>query len=545
MKNPLQFILKRELSVESIVLAVSLYASLVFNAAFWKQTAATGIFTGAPGVWTAIVLFVVITALHYFILLLLSNRWSLKVVVPLVLMISAAAAYFTSHYTVYIDGDMIRNVLNTDQKESREVITAGMVGNIIFLGLLPSILIVLLKVKKPPVLRSFLKRLAVLAVTAAVILGAIFSSYQSVSSMMRNHKPLRYLVTPANFLAGTAGVFLKDTRKAPRQTLGKDAVSTRSRGEKPRLIVLVIGETVRTQNWGLNGYARQTTPELAKINPISFADVSSCGTATETSLPCIFTPWGRGDLDLKRIKNSESFLHVLNRAGVQTMWIDNQSGCKGVCADLPFESIQQVTAATDHCTVDAGCYDMELLSRLKAYLPTVGTKDAIVVLHQLGNHGPSYYKRSPPAAKVFLPECVSDELSDCSTQEIINGYDNAIVASDAFLASTIKYLETLTDRDAGMIYICDHGESLGESGLFLHGMPYAIAPKTQTSVPMFMWFSQGFAKDRGINETCLRERAKKPASHDNLFHSVIGLMQVRTAEYVADRDVLKGCESTP
>lgn len=545
MKNPLAFLRNREIPVETIVFAVSLYASLAFNTVFWKQTAATGILSGASGVWTALVLFVVITALHYFILLLLSNRWSLKVVVPLVLMISAAAAYFTSHYTVYIDGDMIRNVFATDQKESRELMTPGMIGNIVLFGLLPSILIVLLKVKKPPLLKSILKRLAVLAVTAVVILGAVFSSYQSLSSMMRNHKQLRYLITPGNFLVGTAGVLRKDTSNGPREVLGKDAVAQRPAGGKPRLLVLVVGETVRAQNWGLNGYARQTTPELAKINPISFRDVSSCGTATETSLPCMFTPWGRGDLNLKRIKNSESFLHVLNRAGLQTMWIDNQSGCKGVCADLPFESIQHVTAATDHCTVEAGCYDMELLSRLKTYLAKAGDKDTVVVLHQLGDHGPSYYKRSPPSAKIFMPECTSDELSKCTTQQIVNGYDNAIVATDAFLASTIKYFESVSDRDIAMIYLSDHGESLGENGLFLHGMPYAIAPKTQTTVPMFMWFSPGFAKDRGINETCLRARAQQPASHDNLFHSVLGLMQVRTAEYVADRDVLKGCESAP
>lgn len=540
----LKNLLRREYSVEAIVLAVSLFASLVFNWAFFRQVAQTGMFTGGKGLVAAIALFAIITALHYIVLAILCNRWTLKAVVPVVLMISAAAAYFTSHYTTYIDADMIRNVFATDSKESRELLTPGLFGQIALLGILPSVPVVMARVRKAPLARAILKRALTLLAALAIALVAVFSSYQSISSMMRNHKPLRYLVTPANFLVGTAQVVFKDNKPHAVEAVGTDAQADHH-DSRPRLLVLVIGETVRAQNWGLNGYARDTTPQLKKLNPISFRDVTSCGTATETSLPCMFTPWGRAALKLERVKHAESFLHVLNRSGVQTMWIDNQSGCKGVCAGLPFESIQQVTQPTANCTVKDGCYDAELLERLKAYMATAGNKDSVVVLHQLGNHGPSYYKRSPETAKVFLPECKSDELSDCPTQEIVNGYDNAIVATDTFLADTVRYLETVTDRDTAMMYVSDHGESLGEGGIFLHGMPYAIAPETQYRVPMFLWFSKQYARDRGVNLACVQRRAAQPASHDNLFHSVLGLMQVRTAVYVPERDLMRDCESPP
>ena len=535
---------RRDYSVEAIVLAVSLYSTVVLNWAFWKQASLTGMFAGGKGVLTAVALFVIVTALHYFLLASLSNRWTLKVVVPTVLVISAAAAYFTGHYATYIDADMIRNVLATDRKESRELLTPGLFGWIAAFGVLPSFLVVWAPIRKTPVARAIVKRLLTLVIAALVALAATFTSYQSISTMMRNHKPLRYLVTPGNFLVGTATVLLKDSTPRAVEKVGED-VRPDHHDSRPRLLVLVIGETVRAQNWGLNGYSRSTTPELAKINPISFADVSSCGTATETSLPCMFTPWGRAHLNLDRVKHADSFLHVMDRAGVQTMWIDNQSGCKGVCRNLPFESIQRVTQATANCTVKEGCYDMELLERLKKYVSTAQKKDTIVVLHQLGNHGPSYYKRSAPDAKVFQPECKSDSLNECTSQEITNAYDNAIVATDAFLAATVRYLQDTSDRDTAMIYVSDHGESLGENGLYLHGMPYAIAPATQYKVPMFMWFSDSYARDRGVDRQCVRARAAKPASHDNLFHSVLGLMEVHTAVYVADQDLLQDCEPKP
>ena len=532
----------REWRVETVLLIASLFISFAYNAEFW-----TAVRVHAPGVGLHLALFTMITAVHFVLLSILCNRWTLKLVLPLILMISAAAAYFMQQYTVYLDVDMLNNVLQTDAKESRELLGLSMTSRIVLFGLLPSIAIGFVRLRKLPLGTAIAWRVAWAVLAVLVALGAALSVYQPLSSMMRNHKEIRYLVTPANYLVGVTRIITKDSRSRPREMLGEDAtLAPTPIGSKPRLLVMVVGETVRAQNWGLNGYQRQTTPRLAQLDVISFQGTQACGTATEVSLPCMFTPWGRRQFDLDRMKHSQSVLHVLERAGVQTFWIDNQSGCKGMCEGLPFESIQHVNQTTAHCTSKKGCYDSALLDRLQTYLVSAPKgKDLVVVLHQLGNHGPSYYSRYPSQYKVYTPECRSDELSACTSQQITNSYDNAIVATDAFLADTIQYLSGVTDHDVALYYVSDHGESLGENGLYLHGLPYAIAPETQKTVPMFMWFTPGFLNSRQLNEQCVRAKSTAPSSHDNVFHTVLGLMNVRSKVYERPWDLVGTCELKP
>jgi lipid A ethanolaminephosphotransferase len=301
----------------------------------------------------------------------------------------------------------------------------------------------------------------------------------------------------------------------------------------------VVGETVRAQNWGLDGYSRQTTPELARLAPINFRQVQACGSSTEVSLPCMFSPWGRGQYDRDRIESSQSLLHVLDHAGVATLWRDNQTGCKGVCEGLPFESFEHARVPGP-CT-EEGCLDEVLLDGLDAKLQA-SRGDTVIVLHQLGNHGPAYFRRYPERLRRFTPACETDDLSRCTQQEIVNAYDNAVLYTDEFLARTIGWLSRQHDHDAALLYVSDHGESLGEHGLYLHGVPYAIAPQAQLHVPMVAWLSPAFASARGIDVGCMRTRGEAPASQDSLFHSVLGLMQVRTPEYRQSLDLFSSCE---
>jgi lipid A ethanolaminephosphotransferase len=302
---------------------------------------------------------------------------------------------------------------------------------------------------------------------------------------------------------------------------------------------MVVGETARAANWGLDGYARQTTPQLATLPVINFRDVTSCGTNTEVSLPCMFAPVGRGDYDEGRIRHSESLLHLLQRAGVAVHWRDNQSGCKGVCDGLSNDSVQTVNPPG--LCEDGRCLDEGLLAGLDERLAKArGTQ--LLVLHQLGNHGPSYFRRYPAAFDRFKPACASDDLQRCSVPEIVNAYDNALLYTDHLLASLVAKLQAHQDRvDTLMLYVSDHGESLGENNLFLHGLPYAIAPDVQKKVPMVMWMSPGFAQARALDVACLQRRALQPASHDNLFHTLLGLLDVQTSLYRSDADLARGC----
>ena len=525
------------LPTEVLILCCSLLFTVFSNAAFWQA-----VLTSPLQQWRlAISLFLIVTALHAFLLGLVVNRWTAKPLLTVLLLVTAAAAHYMNAYGVYLDADMLRNVLHTDSKESSELLTWRL---FIPLGvtLVPVALLWRTRFPQRTWSRAVLVRVLFLLGTVLVGGAGFLVSAQGVASLVRSHREVRYLVVPANYIVSLFNV-LHATPPGPKRALlpvGMDAKQTaRPVDSKPRLLILVVGETARAQNWGLNGYARQTTPELAQIDGlINFSEVTACGSSTEVSLPCMFSPYGRRNYDESKIHGHQSVLHVLGHAGIPVLWRDNQSGCKGVCDGLPVERLADATDP-ELCN-GKRCLDSILLSGLAAQLsPAKG--DRVVVLHQLGNHGPSYFERYPAQFKRFLPTCENPDLGQCKREEIVNAYDNALSYTDHFLAQAIGLLKSQHDYDTALVYVSDHGESLGEKGLFLHGMPYAIAPREQLHVPMVMWFSPGFLQDAKLDGACLRREAAEPASHDNLFSSVLGLMQVRTADYDASLDLFAGC----
>jgi lipid A ethanolaminephosphotransferase len=303
----------------------------------------------------------------------------------------------------------------------------------------------------------------------------------------------------------------------------------------------VVGETARAANFSMLGYPRETNPELAKSDVVAFTDVSSCGTSTEVSVPCMFSPFGREHYDARRIRHSEGLLDVLERAGYTVKWLDNQSGCKGVCqgSGIQYEKMEP-GLAPDLCD-STECHDGILVRRLQQELAQVRT-NTVFVLHMMGNHGPAYFKRYPREFRRFLPDCGTAELRNCSRAEVVNAYDNAILYTDHVLAGVVRTLAQDARRlDSAMIYVSDHGESLGENGLYLHGIPYAIAPEWQTHVPMFVWVSRQITASGDVDVRCLRGRAHAELSHDNLFHSVLGLLDVDTRAYQPSLDIFDGC----
>ena len=529
-----------EIGSETLILLASAFFTLACNALFWRSAMATH-----PGsVVFAISLFTLLLSVHALLFGLLLWRWNTKVVLTLLFITTAFAVHYMNSYNVYLDADMLRNVLATDRKESSELMTPALLLPLLGYAVLPTLLLWRVRIRKRNVGCTLLWRVAFLL--GVVILGGAgaMASFQDISALMRNHREVRYLATPINYLIALRQNMSNASpiRRQPKQAIGTDAKALpRAATSKPRLLVLVVGETVRAQNWGLNGYARQTTPELSQTGAINFPDMHSCGTSTEVSLPCMFSPFGRHDYDEKKIRDHQSLLHVLERAGISTLWRDNQSGCKGVCEDLQIERLDDDTLPG--LCAGGRCMDEILLNDLATQV-RAKPGDRVVVLHQLGNHGPSYFQRYPAQFRQFTPTCETADLGKCSRDEIVNSYDNAIRYTDHFLSRTIAALRGMDDYDTAMIYLSDHGESLGEKGLYLHGMPYAIAPEEQTRVPMLMWFSPGFASDRGLNLQCLRQRAGQRTDHDNLFPSVLGLMQVSTSVYDRSRDVFADCEPT-
>lgn len=525
------------LSTEALVALASLFFAIAGNGLFWNSAMATH-----PGsLRYALSLLLLLLGTHAFLLGLLVWRWNAKVVVSALLMLTMLASHYMGRYHIYLDADMLRNVLATDRRESSELLTASLAGPLL-LGLVPTLAVWRLQLTDRRWTGALSWRTGFLLLAAGVAVGGALLSFQEISALMRSQREVRYLATPANVLLGLPRALRGDNpvQRAPKLPIGVDAQAMHhASGSRPRLLLVVLGETARAQNWGLNGGSRQTTPELAQKPVINFPDMHSCGTSTEVSVPCMFSPWGRGDYDEKKIRAHQSLLHVLDHAGIGVLWRDNQSGCKGVCEGLPLQSLDDAT--TPGLCANGRCLDEILLQDLPAQA-RAKPGDRVIVLHQLGNHGPAYFERYPPRFRRFTPTCDTVDLGRCTRDQIANSYDNALLYTDHVLAQAIGTLQGMEDYDTAMIYVSDHGESLGEKGLFLHGIPYAIAPEEQTHVPMTMWFSPSFARNRGLDLQCVRQRAGQYTDHDALFSSVLGLMQVRTALYAAQQDLFAACE---
>jgi lipid A ethanolaminephosphotransferase len=537
--------LRPMLTVETLVLAVVAWLIAFLNGPWWSAALLARSWSD-PRTWLFLAcVYAALVALHFALVAPFASRRLVRPLLSLLVIASACGAYYMRTYAVILDPSMVRNVLKTDLHEAAELMSGSLLGFALLWSVLPLAFIWSVRLRRRPWPGTLMVRS--ISVVAALFVGIliVLPVNRDFTSLMRNHREMRYLVTPGNLIYGLAIHSVAEMRDAggPREPVGTDArlVRVNPGDSRPRVLVLVIGETARAANFSLFGYARATTPELENLNVTAYGNVSSCGTSTEVSVPCLFSPFGRTDYDERRIRNAESLLHVLARAGYSVKWLDNQSGCKGVC-NGPGIHVEKLgpADAPDLCR-NGECYDAILVRRLEAEL--AGTRrDTVLVLHMMGNHGPAYFRRYPTAFRKFSPDCTSAELRDCTREEVVNAYDNAILYTDHVLAGMIRALVARADSiDGAMMYVSDHGESLGEHGLYLHGMPYAIAPRTQTHVPLITWFSPGFASAEQVDLACLRGRADDELSHDNVFHSVLGLLDVRTSAYRPARDVFSGC----
>ena len=536
------------ISTERLILVASVFWALALNRPFF----AAALRAQAPDAQANVVfvgaLALMLVALMALLLGLVGTRHTLKPLLALLTLVGALAMHYMQAYGVVIDPSMVRNTLHTDPAETRELMTWSLGLDLLLYAALPIALLFFARLAVRPWAQRVRARALLLVGAAGVLVLALAWQFQPLAAMSRNHKEMRYLVTPLNTLWSLGTGLATEARGAaqPRHAIGLDAAPGPgwATHDKPRLVIFVVGETARADNWGLSGYARQTTPQLAQLPVINFSDVTACGTNTEVSLPCMFAPVGRRQYDEARIRGSESLLHVVARAGVAVHWRDNQSGCKGVCEGLPHDTVS-AAIAPGLCDGDR-CLDEGLLrgldERLRALHSRRGTQ--LLVLHMLGNHGPSYYRRYPPAFERFTPACRQDDLGRCTRDEIVNAYDNALLYSDHVLATLIGTLSAhAKDVDTALLFVSDHGESLGEKNLFLHGVPFMIAPREQTQVPMVMWWSAGYGRSAGLNADCLRARARQPAAHDHLFHSLLALLDVKTSLYEAQLDLTHDCRA--
>ena len=533
------------LTHETLSLLAALWLVALDNFPFWRTIwhAAGGFRAG--NLFFLLTIPLLVLAWVYLVLSLLAWGRATKAVLAAVLIISAAASYFIDTYGILIDHGMIANVVQTHPGEVLELLSWRLGMWLAVFGVLPALLIARAPVASMKWTRQCGAKALGMVVALVCLAAVLLMNYQHYASLLRNHRELRLILVPSNIVGAMHG-YLRRGLNGPvaLEVVGADATRplAAAPGTKPALTIVVIGETARAANFSLNGYPRPTNPELARQRILSFSNVSACGTSTAVSLPCMFLDVGQRGFKATLARHHEGLLDVLQHAGITVRWRDNNSGCKDVCDRVPHDDLSKMQLA-GLCRSDE-CYDEILLHGLQAYLDKQG-RDTVVVLHMKGSHGPAYFKRYPPAFEFFTPACANIQLDRCSRQEIVNAYDNTLRYTDHVLSQTVDLLRANAQRfDTAMLYVSDHGESLGENGLYLHGLPYALAPREQIHVPMLLWLSDGLRERLGINAACLREEQHAPLSHDYVFHSILGLSNVHTAIYRPERDLFASCRPT-
>ncbi|EMM7214811.1 phosphoethanolamine transferase EptA [Enterobacter bugandensis] len=456
----------------------------------------------------------------------------------------AAATYFMFTYGAVIDQNMIVNVFETNSQEATALVTPQMILWIVIAGLVPSLVLALTRIRTGKWWYALLTRVAAMlgALLVIILIAAVF--YKDYASLFRNNKSIVKMVTPANYVSAVVK-YSKMRWFAGDQTLvriGEDAHKGAliTGQQKKTVLVLVIGEASRAANYSLNGYGRETNPELKKQDVINFPQASSCGTETAVSVPCMFSGMKRSKYDADLAHHQEGLLDVLNHAGINLLWRDNDGGCKGACDRIPHTDMTQWKL--DQFCKDQSCIDDVNFYRLDNVLDGL-KQDTVLVIHLMGSHGPAYYRRYPDNFRKFTPTCDTNEIQDCDHQALMNTYDNTILYTDSMVSKTIDALKARqANMNTALIYLSDHGESLGESGIYLHGTPYMLAPEQQTHIPFMFWLSSDYAKNFGINAQCLRDHAAKNAvSQDNLFSTVLGMMDVKSSVYQQQLDILNAC----
>ena len=531
------FILHPVMNSIQLNLLISLLLVLFYNNSFWAEIGEISAQSQQDRFFLGSIFFLLL-AFFNGCLSLVSFKYILKPCLILLVLIASFAAYFMKTYGVMIDQSMVKTVLTTDLKNISELLSVKMLYYFVVLGLLPSLFVLRTEIRRKGFVRELFMVSGTVLMSLVCIVLILVLFYKDYISLGRNYNYVRHLINPVSSLYAAGSSVKKNLAggKLMVRPIGEDArvgKPWQERGKK-NLVILVVGEAARAQNFSLNGYAKKTNPALEKEDVLNFTSMYSCGTASSVSLPCMFSHFGRDAFSEYKAQRHEGLLDVLSHAGVQVLWRDNNSGCKGVCDRVQTESMANLCPLGE-------CQDMVLLEGIQQYLDE-SDGDTVIVLHQKGSYGPGYYRRSPPEFKAFLPECTTNQLQECRAEELVNAYDNTILYTDYFLAQVIELLKTNSGQfNTAMLYLSAYGESLGEKNIYLHGLPYVIAPDEQKHVPFILWFATSFLEGNGLDRACLQKKLNDPLSHDTLFHSVLGLMGVKTVMLDKELDIFADC----
>ncbi|GAD80811.1 phosphoethanolamine transferase [Vibrio ezurae] len=510
-----------------LIWGCSLLFSVLFNLSFFKHF--IDAFPLSEGnIGFALSALILLIAVHALFFSLLAGRYFTKAILIAGFFIGASAAYFAWTYGVVVDTTMLQNMLQTDTAEAFGLLSTQLVLVVAAFAVLPAVLIYRASLHYQSLFIEIRAKIISVMLAIVVIMLALLAYSANYASFFREYKSVRYYSAPL-FPIYSVGKYFKGNHSdllkpaAEMENVSPDAKIVHTTKDAHQLIVLIVGETGRADHFSLNGYSRQTNPKLTqRKGVISFSNMTSCGTSTAVSVPCMFSSDSRKQFSSDSIYDKLNALDTLSMNKVAVLWRDNNSTSKGVAKRVEYQSFKSPDTNT---VCDPECRDTGMLIGLDDYVSQHPDQDIVIVLHSMGSHGPEYYKRYPAKFEHYTPVCKSNQLDKCSSEEIINAYDNTILYTDHFIDQSIEWLDTYSKHyRTALLYMSDHGESLGEDDIYLHGMPYAFAPEVQKHVAAIAWLSDSSP----FKAQEVMKNKDRPFSQDNFYCSVLSLLEVQT-----------------
>ncbi|MEO6315661.1 MAG: phosphoethanolamine--lipid A transferase EptA [Chitinophagaceae bacterium] len=507
-------LLKNNIKIIPFVLLISCLNFLLFHYPFFKFVFNNVDYKSLNGINIIITLMILMLVLNAFVFLLIFSLSRLvgKFLLVVFFIVNAMAIYFVNTYNVIIDETMVGNVLNTDYGEATSFISFKLILYIILLGVIPSIYIIRVKL----INLSIKRFLIVTSVTLLVVLAVAFANASNWLWIDKNSKTLGGLAMPWSYTVNISLFYLHKHKENEKEILLPDATIKDS---QKSVVVLVIGESARSQNFSLYGYEKNTNPLLSKTPNVFHFNATSCATYTTAGVKCILEHTHTDDL-------YEILPNYLYRNGVEVIWRTTNWGEP----PIHIKNYQNEAALMKNCKGEGCNYDEVLLTDLKEQISASTKNKVLIVLHTSTSHGPVYSKKYPPQFETFKPVCNSVELAKCSHSELINAYDNTIAYTDYILHNVIEDLKQLKEYRSAMIFLSDHGESLGEKNLYMHGLPLSLAPKEQYEIPFIVWLSDNSSKQLKPENTL---------SQNYVFHSVLNFLGVQSPVYNEELNIFK------
>ena len=440
--------------------------------------------------------------------------WLLRVVGRVLLavlaVINATALHFILTYGVIIDATTIENVFNTRYSEASGFFSWSLWLCILGLGVLPALYCLW-----QPVVYGKAKKLAVCCGSSLAVVLVIALMHIGQTLWISQHDTeLGGLLQPWSYLVNTCRVLSSQHDEQVEEIKLADGQIT---DHEKAVVVLVIGESARKANFQLYGYQRDTNPLLSKQEGLKVYQANACATYTTAGTKAILEPIDSGDL-------YELLPNYAFRTGVDVSWRTYNWGEPPIHID---EYLTDVDLGKMYPDVNRD-YDGILFAGLRERILSSKKDKVLIILHTSTSHGPKYADKCPKEFHVYQP-----------VDNLVNAYDNTIRYTDFLLDGLINTLRGLTDWHTAMIFISDHGESLGENNMFMHGLPMKLAPKEQYEIPFLVWTSDNFRRYKPTAQSQEAPAGELPALLEQhyIFHSVLDLLSIQSPAYNEKFDI--------